>query len=183
MAVMDVPRGALGDHIASVAATLFYREGINTVGVDRVAAEAAVTKRTLYRYFHSKDELIAAALKRGPRVRFPTEGTPKQRILGAFEMMIAFLDGTKLRGCPFMNGAAELSDPRHPGREIVRRATARRRAWFCELAVEAGAPKQLGEQLDVLFDGALAGSMMASDLAPAKAALAAARTLVAAATG
>ncbi|HEY4439363.1 MAG TPA: helix-turn-helix domain-containing protein [Candidatus Elarobacter sp.] len=182
MAAVDVPRGSLGDHIASVAAKLFYREGINVVGVDRVAAEAEVTKRTLYRYFRSKDELIVAALKRGPRVRFPAEGTPKARMLGAFDMLIAFLDGTKLRGCPFMNGAAELADPRHPGREVVRRATERRRAWFRALAEEAGAPAQLGEQLDVLFDGALASSMIATDLAPARAALAAAKALVNAAT-
>lgn len=174
----------LGDHIAGVAAGLFYRDGIHLVGVDRVAAEAEVTKRTLYRYFPSKEALIAAALRRGPRVRFPIDGPPVARLLGAFRTLVTFLEQTDFRGCPFINAAAELNDPRHAGRKIVLEATARRRAWFCRIAREAGAtsPDQLGEQLDVLFDGALAGSAIAGTAAPARTALLAAEALIAIAT-
>jgi AcrR family transcriptional regulator len=42
---------------------MFYREGIRAVGVDAIAAEADVTKKTLYEKYGSKGELIAAYLR------------------------------------------------------------------------------------------------------------------------
>jgi len=172
----------LSDHIAAVAAGLFYREGIHVVGVDRVAAEAEITKRTLYRHFRSKDELVAAALRRSPRISFPREGDPAERIIGAFQAMIDFLRRGAYRGCPYIIASAELTDPRHPGRIVVRTMAAKRRAWFRDRAAEAGArdPEMLSEQLDVLFDGALASSSKRGETLPAEAALVAAQALLAA---
>jgi AcrR family transcriptional regulator len=181
MSVRREPGIPLGDHIALVAADLFYREGIHLVGVDRVAAEAEVTKRTLYRYFRSKDELVAASIRRAPKMRFPREGTPAEQIAGAFRTMIAFCEESEYRGCPYIIAAAELTDPRHPARVVVRDLVAKRRAWFRERAAAAGArdPDLLAEQLDVLFDGALASATKRGETAPAEAALAAAQALVA----
>ena len=48
--------------LLSTATGLFYAEGIRAVGVDRVIAEAQVTRATLYRHFQSKDDLIVAYL-------------------------------------------------------------------------------------------------------------------------
>ena len=178
-----VPRTALSDRIATVAGDLFYREGIHLVGVDRVAAAAKVTKRTLYRYFRSKDELVAAALRCAPRIRFPHDGTAQERIDGAFTAMIEFLRDTDYRGCPYIIVSAELVDPKHPARIAVKSLVEKRRQWFAQRAAEAGAgePALLAEQLDLLFDGALASSAKRGELAPAHAAASAARTLVAAA--
>ncbi|HEV3087941.1 MAG TPA: helix-turn-helix domain-containing protein [Candidatus Elarobacter sp.] len=177
----DIP---LADHIALVAGGLFYREGIHMVGVDRVAAEAEVTKRTLYRHFPSKDLLIAAALRRAPKIRFPRDGTPRSQISGAFRAMIEFLKSSSYRGCPYIIASAELVDPHHPARVIVNELVRRRRQWFHDRVVEAGAasPELLAEQLDVLFDGALANAVKRSETIPAEAALAAAESLLDAAT-
>ncbi|MDB5093285.1 MAG: yjdC 2 [Candidatus Eremiobacteraeota bacterium] len=174
----------LRDHIAEVAATLFYSDGIHVVGVDRVAAEASVTKRTLYRHYRSKDALIAAALQAAPVMVFPREGSARDRILGAFEMLERFLTGTRYRGCPFIIYAAELTDPKHPARILIETLVYKRRAWFKTRAAEAGAadPEILSEQLDVLFDGALASGAKRGELKPVAAALAAARTLIDGAT-
>src|SRR5690348_10359336 len=63
------------DRLLEVASELFYREGIHTVGVDRILAEAGVTRATLYRHFAGKGELILAYLKREAalvRERFTT---------------------------------------------------------------------------------------------------------------
>jgi len=49
--------------ILEVASALFYRHGIHAIGVDTIAAESGVTKRTLYDRFGSKDELVAAYLR------------------------------------------------------------------------------------------------------------------------
>lgn len=173
----------LADHIAIVAADLFYREGIHAVGVDRVAAQADITKRTLYRYYRSKDELVAAALRRGAKIRFPAEGDPTDRIIGAFRALVDFLHDSRYRGCPYINAAAELTDRSHPGRVVIEQMTTRRRNWFRQRAAEAGATSSalLAEQLDVLFDGALANAAKRGVDDPAVAALAAAEALLSAA--
>jgi AcrR family transcriptional regulator len=173
-------RSELKEHLARVAADLFYRHGINTVGVDRIADAAGVTKRTLYHHYASKDELITAALRVSPIIDLPRDGTPVERIIGAFLALKEFLARTEYRGCPYIFFTAELVDRNHPARHVVQRRIAKRRAWFAELATAAGArdPVMLAEQLDVLFDGALASGTKREDLRPAEAAVSAARALI-----
>jgi AcrR family transcriptional regulator len=157
------------DYIAEVAAGLFYRDGLHAVGVDRVADVAGLTKRTLYRHFRSKDELIAASLRRAPRVLFPEIGPPLERVIGAFEMLETFLAGTEYRGCPYIIFTAELTEPGHPARRLIEKYLAKRRTWFRDRAVEAGLsdPDDVAEQLDVLFDGAIASGAKRRDLVAA----------------
>ena len=50
------------ERILAAADKLFYEQGIRAVGVDSIAAEAGVSKRTLYNYYPTKDDLIAAYL-------------------------------------------------------------------------------------------------------------------------
>jgi AcrR family transcriptional regulator len=52
------------NRILETADRLFYRQGIRAIGVDTIAAETGISKRTLYNYFPSKDELIIAYLSR-----------------------------------------------------------------------------------------------------------------------
>ena len=170
----------LKEHIAAVAASLYYAEGINRVGVDRVAAEAGVTKRTLYHHFQSKDELVAEALRSTPIVLFPIEGPPVDRIFGAFEALRDYLTNTSFRGCPYNIYSAELNDRRHPARQLIEQRILKRRKWFETRLEEAGAhdPTALAEELDVLFDGALAAGMKRGALEPVFAATRAATRLL-----
>ena len=148
----------LADYIAEVAAELYYREGIHRVGVDRIADAAGITKRTLYHHFRSKDDLVAAALRRAPAVDFPDDGAPLERIIGAFSQLETYLEGTQYRGCPYIIFTAELTDAGHPARRLIEKRLARRRQWFCDRLTEAGLlnPIQVAQELDLLFDGALA---------------------------
>ena len=52
------------ERILTAASDLFYRHGIRAVGVETIAEEAETNKMTLYRHFHSKDELVAQYLQR-----------------------------------------------------------------------------------------------------------------------
>ena len=58
------PKEEMQQRILETADRLFYRDGIRAVGVDTVAAEIGISKRTLYNHYPSKDDLIAAYLRR-----------------------------------------------------------------------------------------------------------------------
>ena len=60
--VADVPVRLTRERILEAAARLFYQRGIRAVNVDTVAQEASLTKVTLYKYFRSKDSLVASCL-------------------------------------------------------------------------------------------------------------------------
>jgi len=40
----------------------FWRAGFNRTSIDAIAEQAKITNRTLYSYFRSKDDLLAAVL-------------------------------------------------------------------------------------------------------------------------
>ena len=64
--------------IVESAYYLFYRKGFVRVNVDEVAARAGITKRTLYSYFRSKDDLLAAAL-----LHYSALDLERLRVIGA----------------------------------------------------------------------------------------------------
>ena len=54
MQITDLPpakNSAARERLLETAARIFYAEGINTVGVDRIVKEADVTLATFYRHF------------------------------------------------------------------------------------------------------------------------------------
>src|SRR5258708_20540442 len=65
------------ERILTTARALFCREGIHATGVQRLAGAAHVSKRTLYEYFPSKNQMVEAYL-RGIE---ETGGSPNERAL------------------------------------------------------------------------------------------------------
>src|SRR5580658_2470582 len=89
---------------------LFYAQGIKSVGVDAIAAELGISKKTLYRHFPSKDDLVIAYLRRRFRT-LPEVSTkpPAEQILAGLEWIARSLtSATDYRGCAFLNVLAEL---------------------------------------------------------------------------
>ncbi|HEY1730065.1 MAG TPA: helix-turn-helix domain-containing protein [Candidatus Baltobacteraceae bacterium] len=138
----------------------------------RVAGEAGVTKRTLYHHFTSKEKLIEEALRSAPIVLFPEEGDPLKRISGAFDTLTAYLKDSEYRGCPYIIYNADLTDRRHPARHLIERRIFKRRKWFEARLREAGVrhPESVAEEIDVVFDGALASATKRCSLEPVRAA-------------
>ena len=102
-------RGAR-QRILDTATELFYRDGINATGVERLAAESSVSKRTLYQHFPSKTAVVEEYLRgidqRASRLATDTsDQTPRQRLLAVFDTPKA--PTRTLRGCPFHNAAVE----------------------------------------------------------------------------
>src|SRR5688500_20081856 len=64
------PTESVRDRILNTARELFYREGARSVGVDTVVAQSGVAKTSLYRWFPSKDALIAAVIEEEAKDRW-----------------------------------------------------------------------------------------------------------------
>ncbi|NJS16435.1 MAG: TetR/AcrR family transcriptional regulator [Nostocaceae cyanobacterium CSU_2_110] len=56
-------RHQLRDRILITAAELFYEKGFNGVSINEVIANSNIARRTFYRYFPSKDELIVEVMR------------------------------------------------------------------------------------------------------------------------
>lgn len=152
------------ERILETVSRLFYEEGIRAVGVDTIAEEADVSKITIYNNFGSKDELVAAYLRRrDERWRAVLDrGTgrhqdPTGRILAVFDAYGDYLfDEEGYRGCAFINAAAEITDDDHPARPVIREHKEGIRIHLSALAAEAGFkdPEGLAESLLILLEGA-----------------------------
>jgi len=173
--------------ILDVASVLFYEHGIHAVGVDTIAAESGVTKRTLYDRFGSKDGLVTTYLQARDRrwrsmvaARLDEAGSdPLARVLAPFDVLPDWLVECT-RGCSFINAFGELPDVDHPGRQVI----VSEKTWLLDqfrvTLAQAGIqqPDQLAVQLLSLHEGAIVGYSIASAAIAADAARAAARTLV-----
>ncbi|GAA0441643.1 hypothetical protein Acor_06260 [Acrocarpospora corrugata] len=180
-------QAAARDRILAAADRLLYGEGIRAVGIDRIFAEAPVTRATFYRHFATKDDLVAAYLvgrsakerEQVAALRATMSGDAPQMLRTLLTALIAESCGPGARGCPFINAAAEYADPAHP----VRRAVTEHRRWFhsqmSRLAAELGHPEpdRVADQLMLLRDGVMVGGYL-DDPARAGAALTAAATAI-----
>jgi AcrR family transcriptional regulator len=165
-------RASARERLLAAADELFYGEGVHTVGIDRVIERAGVAKATLYSAFGSKDELIRAYLTRRHEIRqervirkLERFDTPRERLLGVFDVLAELIAGPEFRGCAFLNASAE-SLPGSVVEDICDQSRAWTRAMFADLGRAAGVadPDALAHQLVLLYDGALVSARMDRDL-------------------
>jgi len=185
MGFRKIPMTTPAERILATADKLFYTQGIRAVGVDTIAAEAGVSKRTLYNHYPSKDALIAAYLTTRFKQIAPSDAPAREQILGTFDRLERIFQATGFRGCPFVNAVAEIGDPKHAASRIAVEFKDQRRQWFRELLLRVGVkdPDALAIQLQILVDGAIATALVRNDRAVARSARAAAEVLLDAAAG
>ncbi|MFJ5215925.1 TetR/AcrR family transcriptional regulator [Streptomyces sp. NPDC088354] len=179
-------RPSARERLLTAANELFYAEGVQTVGIDRVIERAGVAKASLYNTFGSKDELVHAYLQarhaataRRVRAAVDRHETPRDRLLGFFDAQTEAFAGPGYRGCAFIAAGAEAKSG--SGTE---QASADYRAWvrglLTDLARQAGVAdaEALGRRLQLLYDGAAVSVRMDGDAEAAAAAKAAAAALL-----
>jgi AcrR family transcriptional regulator len=180
------------ERIVAAASRLFYREGIRAVSVDAVAAEAGLTKRSLYYHFKSKDELIEAylACRDQPNLAAfqrwydETEGSVADKIAGIFNTLAESAAHPKWKGCGFLRTSAELANlPGHPAMVLGAAHKKRIETWLAEClsADEILDAETLARQIRLLLDGCFAVVMLHRDPSYMRDAGLAAQALVAAA--
>jgi AcrR family transcriptional regulator len=162
-----IAESAARRRVLDTATALFYAEGLHTVGIDRIIAEAGVAKATFYHHFPAKDELVRVYLHEEYQRQQQAIGDlrasvpdPREALLRIFDFLgdNGALPG--FRGCPFTNAAAEYPNPDHP----VRRTIADYRRWnhklFHDLLTQAGHPdpERTATVLMMIRDGIVVGS-------------------------
>ena len=171
----------MNERILETADRLFYLRGIRAVGVDTIAAEIGISKRTLYNHFSSKDELISAYLARRFRQPPSSDKPPAEQILRIFDSLQRSFASKDFRGCPFVNAVTELGAEDQAVRKIAIAFKESRRVWFRDLLRQIGVanPDDLATQLTLLVDGSIAQDLVRNDPSMARAAKEAARVLLA----
>src|SRR3982074_182871 len=168
------------EQILQTADRLFYLRGIRAVGVDTIAAEIGISKRTLYNHFPSKDALISAYLARRFVQARSSEKPPAEQILGTLDSLARRFASKDFRGCPFVNAVAELGAEDRAVKKIAIAFKESRRVWFRDLLKQLGVadPEGLATQLTLLVDGSIAQDLVRDDPSMAGAAKDAARVLL-----
>ena len=152
------------DRILETASELFYRRGVRAVGVDLVVEKSGVAKTSLYRHFGTKDDLIAAFLKREDLDFWSTwDQVTEQHADDAgaeldahFEWIGERVGRDNYRGCPQINTAAEFPEAGHPARKVAEAHMREMRRRLTTIAgrLAVAAPDRLAGQLAVLINGA-----------------------------
>ncbi|MFC4337320.1 TetR/AcrR family transcriptional regulator [Salininema proteolyticum] len=151
--------------ILETAAVLFYDNGINSIGVDRIAAESGVTKKTIYDRFGSKDKLIAEYLRRRSEkwkreyvdAAIAEAPGPREAVVAVFDALQSWIGEMGDRGCAMVNARAELADDGHPSRALAEEQKRWLLRRFEGLLAEAGIPEpsEKAAELLLLHEGAL----------------------------
>jgi AcrR family transcriptional regulator len=168
------------ERILQTADRLFYLQGIRAIGVDTIAAEIGISKRTLYNHFPSKDALISAYLQRRFVKPRASDKPPVEQILATFDSLERRFAAKDFRGCPFVNAVAEMGPKDRAVKKIATAFKESRRLWFRDLLIKLGVadPEALATQLTLLVDGAIAQDLVRDDPAMARAAKVAATALL-----
>lgn len=170
MPVSKSPRKPVRERILETACELFYREGIQNVGIDRIIAESGVAKMSLYNHFKSKDALIEAFLRQRNQqwrdwfvVRVEERSAdPKQRLLIFFDVLQEWFESPNFRGCAFINATVELANPNHPGCQVALDHQLAVYQYIFDLVKAAGIvpAEPLARQLLLFVQGAIVIAMM-----------------------
>jgi AcrR family transcriptional regulator len=155
--------------LLATATRIFYAEGVNAVGIDRVIEEAGVTRATLYRHFPSKQILVTTYVEEADRAIRERIGTLIASELPPADLLRAIADdiagnikSSHFRGCAFLNAAAEFPEPGDP----VHRAVLAHRAWFLDVIlglfarVGGNSTDDAGRRFVMLRDGAMAAGCL-----------------------
>ena len=156
--------------IVETAEKLFYAEGIRSVGIDRIIAEAEVAKMTLYNHFSSKDDLILAVLEyREEKFDEMFQKWMERRVNKGMDRLEAFFAALKdwfksagFRGCAFINAAIELADAQHPASRFSSAHKERFHEMLSEIIAETRGAKatSVAPAIALLVEGAIVTAVM-----------------------
>jgi AcrR family transcriptional regulator len=163
MSVTNDRKSAAREQLLLTGSQLFFANGFHAIGVDRIAAEAGVTKMTLYKHFPSKDHLIVAILERSSEMYWTWfektvegEAEPRGQLLALFQAIASqHSKSPQSSFCLYQAVAVEYPFPDHMVNQVTSRhkqSVVRRLEDLCKQA-NLRSPEALSRQLFVLMEG------------------------------
>lgn len=161
------------DRLLDTASALFASEGIRSIGIDRILAEARVAKSTLYQAFGSKEALIVAYLERRDAADRQSYRAHTAKLYPGMDHVLASFDLAEkaavvgnFTGCIYANALNEFPDPELPIAAAVRRHRDWVREQWLNAIRERGSGESLADQIQILYDGCLLGAKVSRTVAP-----------------
>jgi len=166
---------AVRERILETASDLFYRQGIQAVGIDAIIDGAEVARMSFYRHFGSKEGLVLAFLaERDTQFRAWLDTwvrrlapDPADRPLAVFDALALRFAPEGYRGCAFLNAMAETADRDHAVHRAAAAHKAHVEAYLADLLADAGHDRALAPDFLLLFDGAVVAAVREGTPAPA----------------
>jgi len=147
------------------AMKLFSAHGYHGAGIDRIAEEAGVSKKTMYHHFRSKEELILAALKqydglfRNDFMKAVDKhgDTAYERLLAIFDVAHAWFSDDNFYGCMFINAVGEYSEPNTAIRAVCKESKRLMLSYIGELTEAAKIPdaQAVAASIAMLLEGSI----------------------------
>lgn len=162
------------DRILRAAQNLFYQHGVRATGIDRVIAEADVTKVTFYRQFPSKDDLIRAFLRQrhetwtawfkerlaaSQAAQSPAE-RQAQPLMPLLQVAREWFNASTFRGCAFANTVAEIGDNIPSIADIALEHKQELRDAIADLLPTNAAIADIAWAATLAFDGAIVNAQL-----------------------
>ena len=160
------------DKILQTAEQLIYTNGIHAMGMDLLVRTSGVARKSIYRYYATKEDVAVNALS-ARDVRwmhwFRTETdkatSPEARILEMFTVLKGWFESEGFRGCAFINTAGEIGDAEDPIRQLAKAHKQKLFDYALELCQQLNIeqPDVLAKQLLILIDGAITLALVMGD--------------------
>jgi len=174
--------------ILEAAERLFYRQGIQAVGMDAVRTAAGVPLKRLYAAFPSKDDLLVEVMRyrqgiwdAGIANAAAAATTPTAKLMAIYDFLDVWFRTDDFRGCGFINAFGELGASSPGVAQVAHEQKAAFQRYVSDLVAELGAPPVLAAQLALLAEGAQTTAAISGIPDAAAHARAAAETLIQAA--
>jgi AcrR family transcriptional regulator len=173
--VMNIPDETSSTQTKLLDATeqLIYAGGIWATGIDLIVKTSGVARKSIYRYYPTKEALVAAALRRRDERwmqwfigETSDAATPTERLLSIFPALRRWFGSDDFRGCAFINAAGEIGDADSPILAICRNHKQRLLDYVRQLVEACGTdnPGKIARQILVLIDGAIAVALVTGDI-------------------
>nr|WP_221033386.1 TetR family transcriptional regulator [Pseudomonas cichorii] len=164
------------EKILTTAEQLIYQNGIHATGMDLLVKTSGVARKSIYRYFATKDDVAAAALNARDvrwmqwfRMECDKADTPQDRILNMFTVLKSWFESDGFCGCAFINTAGEVGDPENPIRHIAKLHKQKLLNYTLELTehLNVEQPLALARHLLILIEGAITMARVMGDYSAA----------------